>query len=115
VDRLPLGNKRALMQKAEDYTVFIKNSVAFPYFGGDFLRDNLIGEQGKPCMYKRTEDGGNNGCQIFRLGDMIANAGGNFSRYASKHKLRVFKHGLNMVIAFLLYCLFTGRATFCLY
>ena len=33
VDRLPSGPHRALMARAEDYTVFVKNSIAFPYFG----------------------------------------------------------------------------------
>jgi hypothetical protein len=42
IDKLPLGNKRALMGKAEDYTVFIKNSIAFPYFGHEFVRNNLV-------------------------------------------------------------------------
>lgn len=80
VDRLPLGNTRALMEKAEDYTVFIKNSVAFPYFGHQFARNNLIGKNGTPCMFKKLADGSNNGCQIFRLGDMVALAHGNFSQ-----------------------------------
>jgi len=81
IDKLPLGDERALMQKSEDYTVFIKNSVAFPYFGHQFARNNLIGKNGRPCMYKATMDG-NNGCQIFRLGDIITLAGGNFSKIA---------------------------------
>ena len=68
------------MEKAENYTVFIKNSVAFPYFGVDFARNNLIGGNGRPCTFQWTEDGGNNGCQIFRLGDMVTWAGGNFSQ-----------------------------------
>lgn len=80
VDRLPLGEKRALMERAEDYTVFIKNSVAFPYFGQEYARNNLIGKNGKPCMYKKLEDGSTNGCQIFRLGDMVSLANGNFSQ-----------------------------------
>ena len=79
VDQLPLGNERALMQKSEDYTVFIKNSVAFPYFGHQFARNNLIGKGGRPCMYQATPEG-NNGCQIFRLGDIVMLAGGNFSK-----------------------------------
>lgn len=83
VDRLPLGKTRALMQKAEDYTVFIKNSVAFPYFGAQFVRNNLIGNNGRPCLFKKTSRG-NNGCQIFRLGDMVELAGGNFSKMAIK-------------------------------
>ena len=76
-----IGNVRALMQKAEEYTVFIKNSVAFPYFGDDFSRNNLIGNNGRPCIYGSNEDHTiNNGCQIFKLGDMVTYAGGNFSQ-----------------------------------
>ena len=67
------------MQKAEDYTVFIKNSMAFPYFGEEYARNNLIGKNNKPCMFEVTENG-NNGCQIFRLGHIVQLAGGNFSR-----------------------------------
>ena len=40
------------MQKAEDYTVFIKNSMAFPYFGEEYARNNLIGNNQRPCMFK---------------------------------------------------------------
>jgi hypothetical protein len=40
------------MQKAEDYTVFIKNSMAFPYFGEEYARNNLIGNNRRPCMFK---------------------------------------------------------------
>ncbi len=81
VDRLPLGGRRALMEKAKEYTVFIKNSVAFPYFGHEYARNNLIGKDGKPCMFKKFPDGNNNGCQIFRLGDMVEFAQGNWSQW----------------------------------
>ena len=84
IDSLPLGKDKALMQKAEDYTVFIKNSMAFPYFGDEYARNNLIGKNNKPCMFEVTENG-NNGCQIFRLGHIVQLAGGNFSRYVT-HK-----------------------------
>ena len=32
------------------------------------------------CIFKVNADKENNGCQIFRLGDMVQLAGGNFSR-----------------------------------
>jgi hypothetical protein len=41
VDELPLGKTKALMEKSEDYTVYIKNSIAFPFFGPEFVRNNL--------------------------------------------------------------------------
>ena len=41
----------------------------------------MIGNNGKACDYKENpETGENNGCQIFRLGDITAKANGNFSR-----------------------------------
>ena len=96
VDRLPKGlNGQALMGNAAGYTVFIKNSVAFPYFGKEYVRNNLVNKsckmvdgvevcKNKPCLYKRGKGGDNsddknNGCQIFELGKMVEMAGGNFS------------------------------------
>ena len=78
VDKLPLGKKRALMAKAKDYTVFVKNSIAFPYFGPEYVRNNLISNRGRPCLFK--PDTRDQGCQIFRLGDMVEMAGGNYSK-----------------------------------
>ena len=69
------------MGKAEDYTVFIKNSIAFPYFGSHFVRNNLVANDGNPCLFQQDPvTGENNGCQIFKLGEMVAYAGGNFSQ-----------------------------------
>ena len=51
IDALPLGRRRALMAKAEDYTVFVKNSIAFPYFGEQYMRNNLISNGRRPCLY----------------------------------------------------------------
>ena len=83
------------MANAAGYTVFIKNSVAFPYFGKEYVRNNLVNKtctekngalvcRHKPCLYKRGKGGNNiddhnNGCQIFQLGKMVEMAGGNFS------------------------------------
>lgn len=68
------------MGQAEEYTVFIKNSIAFPYFGHEFVRNNLVANNGMPCMFKQDpETKESNGCQIFKLGEMLAYAGGNFS------------------------------------
>ena len=81
VDELPLGKTRALMEKSEDYTVYIKNSIAFPFFGPEFVRNNLVGNNGKPCRYiQDPKTGENNGCQIFPIGDLVSKAKGNFSR-----------------------------------
>ncbi|XP_059086038.1 P2X purinoceptor 4-like isoform X2 [Tigriopus californicus] len=105
VDRLPLGKKRALMADAADYTVFVKNSVAFPYFGPQFVRNNLISNNGRPCLFKK--DRPDPGCQIFRLGDMVELAGGNFSHMAIKGgvvSLSIAWH-CNLDYDFMQYCL----------
>ena len=77
-DELPLGNEWALMKSAADYTVLIKNSVAFPYFGPQFIRNNIVSKNGTPCYFQPNS--GNNLCQIFRLGDIVSLAGDNFNR-----------------------------------
>ena len=49
----------------------------------EYVRSNLVGNDGKACLYDREGDNyddQNNGCQIFRLGDMVRYAGGNFAR-----------------------------------
>jgi hypothetical protein len=42
LDVLPLGKSKALMEAAEDYTVLVKNSIAFPFFGPKFIRYDLL-------------------------------------------------------------------------
>ena len=49
IDSLPLGKRRALMARAEEYTVFVKNSIAFPYFGAEYVRNNLVRRRGDVC------------------------------------------------------------------
>ena len=69
------------MDRAENYTVFIKNSIAFPYFGPEFVRNNLNANNEKQCDFKKEKITDNSiGCQIFRLGDIVSLAGGNFSK-----------------------------------
>ena len=63
---------------SQDYTVFVKNSIAFPYFGPEFVRNNLISNNGRPCLFKAKDP--DQGCQIFKLGDMVQMAGGNYSK-----------------------------------
>ncbi len=105
----------------------LQNSIAFPYFGDEYVRNNLIGNGGRPCLFRYERERGREaerereaqrereaererererevgtivtqipphlfllfsfrrehpeeGCQIFRLGDMVQMAGGNFSR-----------------------------------
>ena len=94
-------NGQALMAHAAGYTVFIKNSIAFHYFGKQYIRNTLVNKtcksrngivtcKNKPCLYERGEGGNNiddlnNGCQIFELGKMVEMAGGNFSQYVTHY------------------------------
>ena len=83
IEQDPDSNEKygSLIEGAENFTVFIKNSIAIPYFGEKFIRDNMIGSNGTACVFQEdAETGENNGCQIFHLGEMISKAKGNFSR-----------------------------------
>jgi hypothetical protein len=80
-DTFPLGTSRALIDGTENFTVFVKNSITFPFSGENYYRNNLVGNNGTPCDYEENLlTGENNGCQIFRLEDIISKAKGNFSR-----------------------------------
>ena len=69
------------MGQAEEYTVFVKNSIAFPSFGKEFVRNNILTKNSTKCIFDQdTVTGKNNGCAIFKLGKMVAMAGGNFSQ-----------------------------------
>ncbi|KAJ7997353.1 hypothetical protein DPEC_G00228100 [Dallia pectoralis] len=71
----------ALLMSAENYTLFIKNSVTFPEF--HVTRSNLV--EGidmlyiKSCLHNPLN---NPLCPIFRLGDLVKWSGFNFSNIA---------------------------------
>ena len=76
-DDLPLlDGGRPLMDRVDKYTVFIKNSIAFPFFGPEYRRNNVIPGP-RPTLYDREK---NPYGQIFWLGEVVNMAGGNFSR-----------------------------------
>ena len=79
-DGLPLGKDRPLMDRVDQYTVYIKNSVAFPFFGRQYRRNNVIPGP-RPTIYHPAK---NPLGQIFWLGDIVESAGGNFSRLSVK-------------------------------
>ncbi|KAL7834907.1 hypothetical protein SRHO_G00291540 [Serrasalmus rhombeus] len=70
-----------LLSVAENFTLFIKNSITFPSFG--VVRSNLV--EGvdqryiKKCLYDPDE---HQLCPIFRLGDIVRLSGFNFSQMA---------------------------------
>lgn len=72
-----------LLMSAENYTLFIKNSVTFPLFG--VTRSNLV--EGinyayiKTCLYHPTDSPL---CPIFKLGDIVKLSGFNFKKIAKE-------------------------------
>ena len=70
-----------LIPGAEQYTVLIKNSVSFSRFGENkYHRNNM---PNGICIYKKDKPTSHL-CPIFKLGDIIELAGGNFSKIAIK-------------------------------
>ncbi|XP_062392237.1 P2X purinoceptor 1-like isoform X2 [Sardina pilchardus] len=70
-----------LLMSAENYTLFIKNSVTFPQFG--VVRSNLVegvdSSYIKRCLYHETNSPL---CPIFKLGDIVRLSGFNFQQIA---------------------------------
>ncbi|XP_015223107.2 P2X purinoceptor 1 isoform X1 [Lepisosteus oculatus] len=70
-----------LLLSAENFTLFIKNSVTFPVF--DVIRSNLVEEVDSSylanCTYHKTKDPV---CPIFRLGDIVEMSGFTFKELA---------------------------------
>ncbi|KAM9782338.1 P2X purinoceptor 1-like isoform 5-T5 [Syngnathus typhle] len=66
-----------LLMSAENFTVFIKNTVTFPFFG--VTRSNLVDDgpntKLSKCLYHKTHAPL---CPIFRLGDLIEQSGFDF-------------------------------------
>jgi len=78
-DRLVKGSTEALISGSDNHTVFIKNSIRFSYFGDQYHRNNLINNT--VCAYQ-LDNSDTWLCNIFRLGDMVTAAGGNYSTLA---------------------------------
>uniref|UniRef100_A0A8D0GCR6 P2X purinoceptor n=1 Tax=Sphenodon punctatus TaxID=8508 RepID=A0A8D0GCR6_SPHPU len=74
--------KKPLLANAENFTVYIKNSIRFPKFR--FSKTNVLDTEDdsylKACRYS-TE---HRYCPIFRLGDLVSWAGSNFQGMASE-------------------------------
>ncbi|XP_077149035.1 P2X purinoceptor 7 isoform X1 [Ranitomeya variabilis] len=67
----------AILAGAENFTVLIKNTIHFAAFG--YTRKNILPEYNVTCIYnKKTAPR----CPIFRLGDILAEAGESFSQVA---------------------------------
>uniref|UniRef100_A0A8C6SZ45 P2X purinoceptor n=1 Tax=Neogobius melanostomus TaxID=47308 RepID=A0A8C6SZ45_9GOBI len=71
------------MPEVEDFTIFLKNSIRFPTFNytkGNFL-PTITQQYIKTCNYDKVK---NTYCPIFRVGDVVAYAGQNFTNLANK-------------------------------
>ncbi|XP_010748921.3 P2X purinoceptor 7 isoform X1 [Larimichthys crocea] len=69
----------ALLAAAENFTVLIKNNIRFPAF--NFIRRNILPNMND--AYLRSCHRGNDSlCPIFRLGDIVQEAGEKFSEMA---------------------------------
>ncbi|KAM6931210.1 P2X purinoceptor 7 [Xenentodon cancila] len=69
----------ALLAEAENFTVLIKNNIRFPAF--NFIRRNILPEMNG--SYLRSCHRGNDSlCPIFRLGDVVQEAGEKFTDMA---------------------------------
>ncbi|KAG7217797.1 hypothetical protein INR49_020893 [Caranx melampygus] len=75
-DRAP---RPALLEAAENFTVLIKNNIRFPAF--NFFRRNILPNM--DASYLRSCHRANDSlCPIFRLGDLVREAGEKFSQMA---------------------------------
>ncbi|KAL7838105.1 hypothetical protein AOLI_G00265090 [Acnodon oligacanthus] len=72
-----------LLQKAENFTIYIKNFIRFPKF--DFSKSNVLSTANKTylktCFYNK---GHHPYCPIFRVGDVVRWTGHNFQEMAVK-------------------------------
>uniref|UniRef100_A0A8D3B044 P2X purinoceptor n=1 Tax=Scophthalmus maximus TaxID=52904 RepID=A0A8D3B044_SCOMX len=69
----------ALLEAAENFTVLIKNNIRFPAF--NFIRRNILPEMNAAYL-SSCQRGTDSLCPIFRLGDVVKEAGETFSDMA---------------------------------
>ncbi|XP_074247354.1 P2X purinoceptor 6 isoform X4 [Saimiri boliviensis] len=79
---LPSTCRRPLLAQAQNFTLFIKNTVTFSKF--NFSKSNAL-ETWDPTYFKRCryEPRFSPYCPVFRIGDLVAEAGGTFEDLAS--------------------------------
>ncbi|XP_010792727.1 P2X purinoceptor 4-like [Notothenia coriiceps] len=80
----PVETKRspprpALLAAAENFTVLIKNNIRFPAF--NYIRRNILPNMNDAYL-RSCQRGGDPLCPIFRLGDVVREAGEKFSEMA---------------------------------
>lgn len=81
MDVLPMPD-RPLITGVQNYTVFIKSTISFSRFDAKgYRRHNM---PNGICTFDMSNPGPTKLCPVFRLGDIVSMAGGNFSRLAVK-------------------------------
>ena len=74
-----------LLKGAANFTILIKNAISFPDFGPQFQRRNILETANatylQNCIYHRYSDPF---CPIFRLNDIISEAGEDFLEVGRK-------------------------------
>ncbi|XP_042636436.1 P2X purinoceptor 5 [Orycteropus afer afer] len=71
---------KLLLGEAEEFTVYIKNSIRFPKF--NFSKTNVLNTQNSSFLKTCRFDLNNLYCPIFRLGSIVRWAGSNFQEMA---------------------------------
>lgn len=105
--RSALPGKRPLLAAAENFTILIKNGIAFPKFGKEYQRRNILEDASstylKNCTYHPQT---NQFCPVFRIGDIITQAGESFHKIGIKGAVfRIsIKWNCNLDWDFLKYC-----------
>ncbi|XP_074153854.1 P2X purinoceptor 5 isoform X4 [Sminthopsis crassicaudata] len=76
----PSPRKKPLLGKAEDFTVYIKNSICFPKF--NFSKTNVLHTE-NPNFLKFCRFGSKTPyCPVFRLGTIVSYTGNDFQKMA---------------------------------
>ena len=72
-------SRSPVLSDTDRFTVYIKNSIAFRYFGTEYRRNNIIGK--RPSFYHKDA---NPLGQIFNLGEIVRLADGNYTQLSIK-------------------------------
>ena len=75
-----LSTTSPVLQGTEKFTVYIKNSIAFPHFGPQYRRNNILGGSGPSLYHHKHNPLG----QIFNIGEIVELAEGNYTQLAIK-------------------------------
>jgi len=75
-----LSVEAPVLKETEKFTVYIKNSIAFPHFGSEYRRNNILGGTRPSLFHHKHNPLG----QIFNIGEVVELAGGNYTSLSIK-------------------------------